>query len=237
MYKEHIKFVRPESDEAKMWRYMDFHKFVWILNHRCLYFTNVDKLKTEDPFEGSCQPSELLKSVPGPEAKNFVEKMDSCEPALTVNCWHLNDCESAAMWKLYGGANKGIAIQSTFGRMAKACEEFPDGVHIGKIRYIDYQSETFKGSTPDKFEPILTKRKSFEHEKELRAVIWGTSTSTKRTDDGSVLADVNLKKLIENIYISPFSPNWYRDNIQVIVEKFGLKVPVLQSELDKKPIY
>jgi hypothetical protein len=236
MYQDNTDFDRPESSEAKIWRYMDLAKLVWMLNHRCLYFTNVDKLKIEDPFEGSCQPSELLKSVPRPVARDFVGKMNSCGPPLTVSCWHLNDYESAAMWKLYSDENKGIAIQSTFSRMVNAFEEFPDSVHIGKIRYIDYQNETFRGEI-NIFESILTKRKSFEHEKELRAVIWETSEKTLRVDDGSVLANINLKELIENIYISPFSPNWYRDNVQVIVEKFGLEVPVLQSELDKKPVY
>jgi len=235
MYKKHTIFEPPE-EEARIWRYMDFAKFVWMLNHRCLYFTNVNKLKIEDPFEGSCQPSELLKSVPEETAKNFVAKMRSSGPPLTVNCWHLNDCESAAMWKIYAGENKGIAIQSTFSRMVKAFEKFPDDVHIGKIRYIDYQNEMFKGGI-NIFEPILTKRKSFEHEKELRAIIWETSKEIPRTNDGSVLADVNLKELIENIYISPFSHDWYRDNVYVIIKKFGLEITVLQSEIDGQPLY
>jgi len=236
MYKKHIVFEPPEKN-AKIWRYMDFARFVWMLNYRCLYFTNIDKLKIEDPFEGSCQPSELLKNAPEETAKNFVEKMKSCGLPLTVNCWHINDCESAAMWKLYAGENKGIAIQSTFSRMVKAFEKFSDNVYIGMIRYIDYRHEVFKGKAPDKFEPILTKRKSFEHEKELRAVIWDTSEPTKRTRDGSVLVDVNLEELIENIYISPSSPDWHRNNIQVVVEKFGLEMPVLSSKLDEQPLY
>ena len=108
--------------------------------------------------------------------------------------------------------------------------------YIVKIRYIDYQDETFKGEI-NIFEPVLTKRKSFEHEKELRAVIWETSESTKRTNDGSVLADINLIELIENIYVSPFSPDWHRDNVQVIVEKLGFKIAVLPSEFDRPPLY
>jgi len=236
MYKEHPVFEPPEKN-AIIWRYMDFPKFVWMLDQRRLYFCNIDKFKIDDPFEGSCLPSKLLKGTTENVAKNYVEKMNSCGLPLTVNCWHLNDCESAAMWKLYGGANKGIAIQSTFRKMIKAFEEFSDNVYIGKIRYIDYQNEIFNGKAPDKFEPILTKRKSFEHEKELRAVMWETSRETPRTNDGSVLSNVNLKELIENIYISPFSPAWYRESVQTIVKKFGLDVPVLQSELDKKPLY
>ena len=33
---------------------------------------------------------------------------------FAINCWHLNDHESAAMWKLYLKSNEGIVIQSTF---------------------------------------------------------------------------------------------------------------------------
>jgi hypothetical protein len=230
MYKEHPIFEPPEKD-AKIWRYMDFAKLVWMLNHRCLFFTNVDKLKIGDPFEGSCQPSELLKSVPELVAKDFAGKMGSCGPPLTVNCWHLNEDESDAMWKLYGGANEGIAIQSTFSRMVQAFEGFPDSVYIGKIQY----NKKFKGI--DIFKPILTKRTCFKHEEELRAVIWETSKVTERANDGSVLAEVDLRALIENIYAAPSSSGEYREKVREIVKKFGLEIPVLQSELDRQPLY
>jgi hypothetical protein len=31
-----------------------------------------------------------------------------------VNCWHQNEFESEAMWRLYSENHKGIAIQTTF---------------------------------------------------------------------------------------------------------------------------
>jgi hypothetical protein len=235
MYKEHPTFKPPEEN-AKIWRYMDFAKFVWMLDKQCLYFCNANILKKEDPYEGSLLPAELLKSVPEPVSQNFAAKMDSCGPPVTANCWHLSDCESAAMWKLYAGENKGVAIQSTFGRMKKAFDGFVDDVFIGRIIYMDYQTQTYPGSG-DKFKGFLTKRRSFEHEKELRAVIWSTSETAVRTANGSVLANVNLKELIENIYVSPFSSGWIRDAVQMIVQKFGLEIPILQSELDKQPLY
>lgn len=237
MYKQDQRFDEPKNKKAKIWRYMDLAKFIWMLNHRRLYFCNYNILKIIDPFEGSYLPMRLLKKLPKNVAKNFADRMKSCWPPLTVNCWHLNDDESSAMWKLYGDANKGIAVQSTFGRMVKAFEKFPDEVNIGKVQYINYQNKVFNANDPEIFEPVLTKRKSFEHEQELRAVIWITSQATVRTDDGAVLANVDTKELIENIYISPFSPVWYKDNVQAIVKKFGLEVPVQLSDLDKKPLY
>jgi len=237
MYKQDQRFDEPKNKKAKIWRYMDLAKFIWMLNHRRLYFCNYNMLKIIDPFEGSYLPTRLLKNLPKNVAKNLVDQMKSCGPPLTVNCWHLNEDESAAMWKLYSVAGKGIAIQSSFERLVKVFEKFPDEVHIGKIQYINYQNEVFNANDPEIFEPVLTKRKSFEHEQELRAVIWTTSQATVRTDDGSVLVNVDLKDLIENIYIAPFSLDWDISNVQIIVKKFGLEVPVLPSELDKKPLY
>ena len=110
-------------------------------------------------------------------------------------------------------------------------------MHISKVRYIDYETDKFKGESPEIFEPVITKRKSFEHEKELRAIIWETSEKTVRAEDGSVLANVNLKELIEKIYIAPFAPAWHKNIVQVIVKKFGLEILIEQSKLDKQPIY
>jgi len=37
-----------------------------------------------------------------------------------INCWHMNDHESAAMWKLYLKSDEGIAIQSTYRKLKDA---------------------------------------------------------------------------------------------------------------------
>ena len=50
MYKEHPSF-QPIGKRTKIWRYMDFAKFVSFLSKRSLYFCRVDKLG--DPFEGT----------------------------------------------------------------------------------------------------------------------------------------------------------------------------------------
>ena len=57
MFKEHQDFKTPK-DNSKIWRYMDFTKFIDMLDKSALFFTRVDKLG--DPFEGSC-PIEVVK--------------------------------------------------------------------------------------------------------------------------------------------------------------------------------
>ena len=50
MYKEHEAFAPPPPD-AVLWRYMDFTKFVSLLEKQALFFARADKLE-DDPFEG-----------------------------------------------------------------------------------------------------------------------------------------------------------------------------------------
>jgi len=49
MYTPHEVFTFPPDDLVKIWRYMDFTKFVSLLEKRSLYFPRIDQL--EDTFE------------------------------------------------------------------------------------------------------------------------------------------------------------------------------------------
>ena len=56
MYKEHPDFKTPPQ-EALLWRYLDFTKFVALLDASALFFVRADKLG--DPFEGTLSPVNL----------------------------------------------------------------------------------------------------------------------------------------------------------------------------------
>lgn len=125
MHKEHQIFQQPQDVNEKLWRYMDFTKFVSFLESKSLYFTRADKF--EDPFEGSYPRINVLARQHIPEElpeearegyRIMLENSGDVNrrwPKYTaINCWHLNNHESAAMWRLYLKSNEGIAIQSTY---------------------------------------------------------------------------------------------------------------------------
>jgi hypothetical protein len=63
-----------------------------------------------------------------------------------VSCWHMNDYESKAMWKLY--ANKGIAIESTIGQFKSSFlrESGENKIYVFPVRYEDFEkAEIEKG--------------------------------------------------------------------------------------------
>ena len=117
----------PDVPEIRIWRYMDFTKFVSMLEHKGLFFPRADLLG--DPFEGSLSYMtplvrhmimvEPLRTLgwSSEEIKSAVEQMIETRRLYQrwtmISCWHINDCESAAMWRMYTKSNESIAVQST----------------------------------------------------------------------------------------------------------------------------
>jgi len=114
-------------------------------------------------------------------------------------------------------------------------------VHIGTVKYIDYETEWL----PERysFNPFLHKRKSFEHERELRAIIQKFPTKGDEIDltqeifDIGAYINVDLYTLIEKIFISPTAPKWFNDVVKSIVNKYDLEKEVIQSSLAEGPVY
>jgi len=228
---------------------MDFTKFISLLESRALFFSRADRLI--DTWEGAYTVENLRRrhtflnranALPG--AMHGLSEFNRALRLHTfVSCWHLNDAESAAMWKLYVSQNEGIAIQTTFERLVSS---FPSGesemfeVYVGKVTYLDYEREVFPdGNT---FVPFLHKRLSFEHEHELRAIIQPAFpggyplTETEASVDG-LLVDVDVETLIQTVYIAPTSEAWFTKLVDDMVKRYGFRFTVRHSDLLRDPLY
>jgi hypothetical protein len=103
-----------------------------------LYFTSADKFT--DPFEGHYAYnylSRLQGFLPGNLTKVELNKIYSIFLEMRVhtylNCWHLNDYESAAMWDIYQRNNDAIAIQSTYTKLCNSLIQKEPDVFVGKV--------------------------------------------------------------------------------------------------------
>lgn len=155
-----------------------------------------------------------------------------------VSCWYQSDTESEAMWNLYTRDSKqGIAIQTTFDRLYQTLPAIPQ-VDFGMVNYIDYNKYNNGTSKEqfDIFDAVWYKRKSFEHEKEFRAVI--TDERSPACRDWNKTIHIDLMKLIENIYISPTVDEWFAELVKSIVRnRYYLPINIKQSELNDLPFY
>ncbi len=218
---------------------MDLAKFVNLISTSTLYFARADLL--DDPFEGSV-PWNNYRSE---QEKSFEQSLVSSEPTSTrrlrmrktffVNCWRSDDFESEAMWKIYCLRNEGIAIQSTYQKLIDSFND-EDEVYIGLVKYIDYSTEDFpKGNA---FIPYLHKRKSFEHEKEVRLLKFQQEYWNKldiQNECTGINQEWSFKSVIDNVYVNPYAPEWYFKSIRNLIDHYNLDFNLKWSTLKSEP--
>ncbi|MBB6111201.1 hypothetical protein SAMN05421821_11111 [Mucilaginibacter lappiensis] len=244
--KVHPHFDYPKDPGTTLWRYMDFTKFLSLLEDSALFMTRADKFR--DPFEGTITSFDKANryAIYEKGMADILPHMDHLSDLQRersyVNCWHANEFESAAMWDLYLKSNEGIAIKTTFQMLS---DSIADGqkVWIGSVEYIDYNTTaTPRGNL---YSPMFLKRKSFEHEREVR-VFYGEnpndySAGKTKPDEpkyqyGFSLS-VDLHILIQEVYVSPNAPSWLYRLILKVAERCEIEANVIQSDLYKSPIF
>ena len=232
MYKEHSAFDPPPQD-CILWRYMDFTKYISLLDRQALFFARADTL--DDPFEGSV--TEATPRLPGEHTGGLVALRRAMRSNIFVNCWHESDDESAAMWKLYA-REAGIAVRTTFSDLVKGIQT-EQRIYIGRVNYIDYVMDPMP--TGNAFTPFLHKRKSFEHEREVRAVSeeWEGSKFYEELvpqGDGKYY-EVDVQTLVGEVVVAPFCQDWLFELVESTTEKYGLTNRVRRSTLEKPPVF
>lgn len=76
------------------------------------------------------------------------------------------------------------------------------------------------------------KIKSFEHEKEVRAII-----KKHGLNKNGIYIPVDIDKLIDGIYVSPYASEWFVDVVKSVVNKYNINIPVSYSQMVEKPFY
>lgn len=249
MYQKHNTFQAPPDPQERIWRYMDFAKFMHMIDTSCLHFSTPDTLRKTDPFEGIF-PKAVDKKVRREDAQReeqarnegrrtvqFPTVPQSLSQWASINCWHVNKHESEAMWKLYRKSNEGIAIQSTYQRMIDSFHNSEPIVHVGLVSYIDYETEAY--DCKNAFQTLLHKRKSYEHERELRAVAYDEDPDTvfKHVDEEGIDVKVDLTRLIEAVYLDPLAPNWLEHLVGSLISRLGYNFALRSSKLLEAPCW
>lgn len=244
------------SPETQLWRYMDFTKYVSLLSSRALYFSRADQCG--DSYEGAkglrrrkeVWDEHYLKffrqAIRNPpegyvfdksdeeveaEAQRLLRDLEAGGEASRshtfVSCWHENPHESAAMWRLYSSfLPNAVAVRSTHDALHRSLGRNP-AIKIGRVRYIDLNKE-YAGVN----DAYWRKRRSFEHEREVRAVLVDISHR-----DVGKLVSCDVETLIKNVFVSPEAPSWFRSLVNDVNRKFGVGVEVSDSAFNEEPFF
>jgi hypothetical protein len=104
------------------------------------------------------------------------------------------------------------------------------------VKYIDYNRQYI--SVADGFTYIVHKRKSFEHERELRAVMWRPiSENFAIKEDRGMIAPITAAELIENIFINPNADPILEEVVNGLTATYNISARVLKSNVNDGPDY
>lgn len=167
--------------------------------------------------------------------------------SLYGQCWSLLP-ESDAMWRIYSPQKTGVRVQTTVAKLAATCDEYfseePAGAYfIGKVLYMDL--EGLRSSmkevelatqehevTKVEASTLLTKRREFQHEAEVRLIFRDSVSS------GEDLHKYPLQpgELIESLQFDPrLAPEIADVYTHHFVERLGFPGSVSVSSLYAAP--
>jgi hypothetical protein len=165
-----------------------------------------------------------------------------------VNCWHNNNYESAAMWKLYLKSDEGIAIRSTTRRLVDSLARCPERIFVSTVKYIDFGTEAIENARGvwNVLDGIIHKRISFAHEREIRAFIHkpelfapaegDTTVGLEKPTPPGFSVGIELNTLVESVYVSPTATDWFYNLVKTVSARFNLTATIHWSALGEKPI-
>lgn len=246
--------LQVPADDEKIWRYMGFSKYVDLLLTQELHFARADTF--EDPYDCTAltfmEPSFIDSFLKNPSCKDdFLKANNIGRHFVYLNCWHVSTVESAALWSLYSvNRHETVAVQSTYGRLLKSLDS-KEHVDFSLVRYDPENAgkKSVKNPNTKNYGPhevVIFKRKSFEHEKELRAFICDKidfeKIKPKNLDEIQEIASrqpkqkrisINIGELIEKVYVSPISQDWFVNLVRNVAVTFGISGDVIC----KSPLY
>lgn len=158
-----------------------------------------------------------------PKFKAQVAKWDQEYANVFISCWHQAFDFTDFMWRVYSRDDHGVAVvTSAHSLMDSFCGVDPQEIGFGFVVY-PYRDELIRDRLAhghDTLPPFLIKTKAFEPECEFRVFV-----RSKASVDSCDL-DVDLRKLIHEIRISPLAPRWVDDAVRTtlnpICERVGI---------------
>ncbi len=224
----------------KVWRYISFSRFIWLLQNKQLWLSRADML--DDPWEialAGDQLAHVISRHPAPTmplpdklpeaAMDRNKRINSLWRQTTfVNCWSASDHESHALWRIYCGPTEGVAIQTTLGRLQESTRGIP-------LYRITYGTLGIRKQTPTRVDLVTKKRPMFEYEHEVRIVL-----ISEGEVDENILGrrlEWSPEKNVELIRVHPEADYSFMETVSAAVEHYAptLKNYIAWSAMRERP--
>jgi hypothetical protein len=225
---------------TKVWRYMSFSRFVWLLQKGQLWLSRADLLG--DPWEISLAGDQLAHVISRHPLTTLPLTAEKRETAMQrseriirtwrqqtfINCWSASDHESHALWRIYCESFEGVAIQTTLAKLKAS---------VGGLSVVPviYEIPGSRNQTPSHIDLSTKKRLMFAYENEVR-IIHYVEERLESIIPGYGL-DWDVGNCVESIRIHPEADYSFMDTVTATVERYAptLKDKVAWSAMNARP--
>jgi hypothetical protein len=263
------EYFETFNDNTLLWRYMGLSKFLWLISKKALWFSVPSEFR--DPWEGYLPKwfwnldnikNAIRQAAIESGHHSTEEEIDRwahgdmymrnlfarTRDAYFISCWHESEYESAALWDIYSRNTNGVAIASSVGRLKCSLKDSELPVKIRSVKYIDDDKPQINESHISDY--VVWKRKCFEFEREIRAIIVDRETMSSLTEAQNGRANpedacekkvgmsvhIDIEMLVDRIVISPDAPQWFDDVVQSATEQFGYNMSIVKSEVFERVV-
>jgi len=198
------EYKKQIVSNTKVWRYMDFYKFISLLQFKAIWFSKLQVL--EDQYEGTFpfidyqsfkeRDNNIQEWIKRENKTNAVlstvdDNINHGRELAVVNCWNLNEDEDIKMWENYTSGNTGVLIRSTLGRLRRAIPCDPQITRIDKVKYVDMENYKLGNvAAAQVFERALLKSSEYSYENELRILTLNLAIDYCLNEDGSEITEL-----------------------------------------------
>lgn len=194
------------SDDTPIARYFGAKKLIRIINSQEIWFSDIGEFS--DKRERKI-PEEFFYGW-SVDSKNGFTRINNGKNKVIksyVSCWTKFDAENYALWKIYDKNSNGACLVTTVGKLKTAINREDlimckvDYINCNKKQRIDLPWVFYNENSSFNCMRVIEKYKimPYKYENEIRSIIYSTSK------EKGISIKVDLKSIIDEAYISPFS--------------------------------
>lgn len=232
------------DEDEPLWRYFKTDRFIDFLKTGELYFASARQF--QDRFEGATAllPPGTHVDSRYPLQTEFGERaFEELRRLTKICCWHRASYESDAMWQLYAGDWKGVAIVTTPRRLAAAASIFRLEQHHkgedlwwGNVKYVDLLQERLR---VDMMRRFWYKHMAFSWEREFRL---GISLRLAeefgvRVPEQGIRVPFKVDVLVDHIFLGPLLDSSEVEAIRKAADEAGVEKRLCISSILGIPRY
>ena len=229
--------IEEPAEGTLIWKYLDLAKYLALLKSHCLHLAATTEFV--DRYEGdigTAQRRLLIEKHGRPVYDQAMRRIDTLRKRTYVSSWTENEFESDAMWRIYTGASYGVAVRTTYGRLKATLPRPEEGLvyYCGRVSYVNFKTHLLE--LDDYCLPYFYKRRTFEHEREVRVILQDTRPRAEGPGRKISLRPGQINELVMSVHLSPGAPLWFGELVRDVNKDYGLDRDPIPSALDEEPL-